>query len=127
MNEFDLRIRLIKKKVRDLRLKNKIQISFLFITILTVFAVALLSYEVAKREMVRNSYQTVKELEKQGSERLGERKREFEESSYRILHMSNVEPLLAYSEQGGYHTRCTGEDDGKSPGNERDGWKNRDG
>lgn len=99
MNEFDLRIRLIKKKVRDLRLKNKIQISFLFITILTVFAVALLSYEVAKREMVRNSYQTVTELEKQGSERLGERKREFEESSYRILHMSNVEPLLAYSEQ----------------------------
>ena len=87
----------LRSKLHNQKLKTKIRTSFIVLTVISIFAVTILSYTIASRELLRESEQTVAELERQGMERLLERKKEFEESSFRILQMSNLEPLLHYS------------------------------
>lgn len=94
-----LYLKLLCKKIRDMKLRAKIRIFLFSVTILTVSGIGLCSYRIAKEELVRNSKDAVLNLEKQGGRNLDDRIDAFRDVSYRILQSANIEKLLNYSKE----------------------------
>lgn len=92
-----LHIRLLYKKIRDMKLRVKIRIFLFTITISTIIGIGLYSYNIAKEELIQNSTNAVLNLEKQGARNLDDRIDMFRDISYRIIQSANIEKLLDYS------------------------------
>ena len=52
----------LRSKLHNQKLKTKIRTSFIVLTVISIFAVTILSYTIASRELLRESEQTVAEL-----------------------------------------------------------------
>lgn len=91
------RITLAKKRMRDMKLKTKIRVALFVITILTILAIGLFSYQVARRELLRNAEEAVLNLQEQGGHSLDSRINTFEDASFQILQASNIEEILGYT------------------------------
>ena len=93
------RFRLFRKKLQDRKIKNKHYSAMIFIALFTITGVGIYSYQLARKELIKNSRQTVSELIRQGRQKLDERKKVFEGSSYRILQMAKLETILSYTKE----------------------------
>lgn len=108
-NNLSLYIKLLRKKIWDMKLKTKIRI-FLFMTsILTIIGVGTYSYYIARHELIQNSKDAVRSIEKQGSRNLDDRINAFQDVSYRILQTSNIAELLEYSTEEAARNRTMNE------------------
>lgn len=96
-NNIILKIRIFRKKIRDMKLKTKIRIFLFLITIATVIGIGNYSYHTAEKELIKNSKDAVLSLEMQGSRSLDDRINSFQDVSYRIIQTANIEKLLNYS------------------------------
>lgn len=97
--QMSLYIRLLCKKIRDMRLQVKIRIFLFTVTILTITGIGFYSYRIAREELIQNSKDAVLNLEKQGGRNLDDRIDAFRDVSYRILQSANIERLLDYSHE----------------------------
>ncbi len=104
-----LYIRLLYKKIRDMKLRTKIRIFLFTLSILTVVGIGLYSYGIAREELVQNSKDAVLNLEKQGGKNLDDRIDAFRDVSYRILQSANIEKLLGYSHEEAVRYRIANE------------------
>lgn len=92
-----LYLKLFLKKIKDMKLKTKIRIFLFVITILSIIGIGLYSYHIARRELLDNSKEAVLNIEKLGAVSLDSRIESFQESTYQVLKLSNIEALLNYS------------------------------
>lgn len=107
--QISFNIRLLCKKLRDMKLRAKIRIFLFTITIFTVTGIGLYSYGIAKEELIQNSKDAVLNLDKQGGRNLDDRIDTFRDTSYRLLQSVNIEKLLNYSKEEAARYRIANE------------------
>lgn len=104
-----LYLKLFFKKIKDMKLKTKIRIFLFLITILSIIGIGFYSYHIARRELIDNSKQAVLNIEKLGAASLDSRIDSFQESTYQVLKLSNIEALLNYSHDAAEANRIQNE------------------
>lgn len=104
-----LRMKLLWKKARDMKLKTKIRITLFVMSIATVLGIGLYSYQIAKRELLKNSQDALLSMEKQGGKNLDDRISSFQDVSYRIIQAENIVKLLNYTPEEAIKNRVANE------------------
>lgn len=107
--QLTLYIRLLRKKIRDMKLRAKIRIFLFTVTVLTIVGIGLYSYRIAREELIQNSKGAVLNLEKQGGRNLDDRIDTFRDVSYRICQSANIERLLDYTDEEAVKNRIANE------------------
>lgn len=88
---------LFHKKVRDLKLKTKIRVTLFAMSAVTVAVIGTYSYQIAKRELLKNSKDAILSMEKQAGKNLDDRISAFQDVSYRIIQAEEIMKLLNYT------------------------------
>ncbi|MDE7313170.1 MAG: histidine kinase [Eubacterium sp.] len=104
-----LHVQLLYKKVRDMKLKTKIRLALFAISVFTVAGIGIYSYQIAKRELLKNSKDALISMEKQGGKNLDDRISAFQDVSYRIIQAENIAKLLNYTPEEAAKNRIANE------------------
>ncbi len=104
-----LHLQLLYKKIRDMKLKTKIRLALFAISIFTVAGISIYSYQIAKRELLKNSKDALISMEKQGGKNLDDRISAFQDVSYRIVQAENIAKLLNYTPEEAVQNRTANE------------------
>lgn len=108
-NNMPLHFWLLYKKFRDMKLKTKIRMALFAISIFTVAGIGIYSYQIAKRELLKNSKAALISMEKQGGKNLDDRISAFQDVSYRIVQAENIAKLLDYTPEEAVKKRIANE------------------
>lgn len=92
-----LYFKLLHKRLKDMKIRNKILVFLLITTVFTCLAIGLWSYRISRRSVIENSEVMTMNLLKQVGFNLDERINSFRDTSYRILQTSSISALISYS------------------------------
>jgi len=92
-----------------MKLKTKIRLVLFVISVATVAGIGIYSYQIAKRELLKNSKDALISMEKQGGKNLDDRISAFQDVSYRIVQAENIAKLLDYTSEEAVKYRIANE------------------
>lgn len=90
-------IKLGVKKLMNMKIRTKITLFLIVITISTCFFIGGYCYQIAKESIIKNSEETVANLIKQVGVNLDQKIQSFQEVSYQICQTENIKKLLDYT------------------------------
>ena len=91
--------RLLKKKIRDTKLKTRIRLSLFGIVILSCLIIGLWSYYDAKNAVIGNSRIMFINLMKQTGLNLDERVSAFRSTTYQLLQSDEIKKVICYTKE----------------------------
>lgn len=92
-------LRLLKKRIRDTKLKTRIRVSLFGIVTLSCLIIGLWSYHDAKSAVISNSRTMLINLMKQAGLNLDERVSAFRSTTYQLLQSDEIEKIIHYTKK----------------------------
>ncbi len=104
-DNFGLYLKLLQKKIRDMKLRKKMILILIVITVSACLAIGISSYRISSKSIISNSETMSVNLMKQIGLNLDERIDAFSDLSYRILQTSSVINIIRYDKGEGIQNR----------------------
>ena len=92
-------LRLLRKRIRDTKLKTRIRFSLFGIVTLSCLIIGLWSYHDAKNAVITNSRTMMINLMKQAGLNLDERISAFRSTTYQLLQSDEIEKVIHYTKK----------------------------